>query len=248
MKAVSLVGLALFMLTSLVVGLRVLALWRTTRKLPELLLAIALLSTGFISYALATVGKLFVSGSEDLRRVLTLLGLVSECSGIGALIAFAWNVFHKHEKWAAFLASLLVAAILAAVFGEIYSDQILRYSDSEQISGPYLPLGLALRGTGPAWMSFECLRYHAKLRRQLALGLVSPLVVHRVLLWGVGIGASAIAYVLSVVHRIVYGTGLRAHDWALGTVSFLALISAICIGVAFFPPAAYRRWAEKNQN
>ena len=130
--------------------------------------------------------------------------------------------------------------------GEIISNEYLRYSDSQPISGPYVPLGLAVRGAGPTWMAIECFRYYAKLRRQLALGLATPLVVHRVLLWGIGIGASAIAYAFSVGHRLVYGTGLREHDWAVTTVSLLALISAVSIGLAFFPPAPYRRWAEKR--
>ncbi len=247
MRAISLAGLALFMLTSLVVGLRVMLLWRRTRKLPELLLSIALLCTGFLAYAVGTAGKLFISGSLDLRRFLTLLGLASESAGVMALIAFAFRVFHPRETWAKVVTAALFGLIAVALCGEILSDEYLRYSDSQPISSLWVPLSLSARGLGPAWMSFECFRYHRKLKKQLALGLASPLVVQRVFLWGVGIGASALGYTTSVIHRLAYGTGLKAHYWALNIVSFFALVASVCIGLAFFPPASYRRWVDGDR-
>jgi hypothetical protein len=242
-KIVSLAGLALSMLTSLVVGIRVFALWRKTRKLPELLLSVALLCTGFFAYALGTLGKLLLSGSPELRSTLTLIGLGTECVGVASLTAFADRVFHPNRGWARGVTVSLLSLIALGVCGEIASGQYMRYADAEVISGPWVPLGLLARGLGPAWLSLECFRYYGKLKKQLALGLASPLVVHRVLLWGIGIGASALGYATSILHRLVYGTGLRAHDWAIGMVSFLALIASVCIGFAFFPPQKYRQWA-----
>lgn len=244
MKLVALAGIAVFMLTSLVVGLRVLALWWRTRKLPELLLAIALLCVGFFAFAVGTAGKLLIEATFEVRSGLTLLGLVTEYTGTAALIAFAWRVFHPRESWAAAFTALLVCCMIGAATGEILSGEYMRYSDPQQISGPWVPLGLAARGAGPTWMAFECFRYFIKLRRRLQLGLAEPLVVHRVALWGIGIGASALAYVGSISHRLVYGTGLREHVWAISGISVLAMISAVSIFVAFFPPSAYRRWAQ----
>jgi hypothetical protein len=65
MKVVSLLGVVVFMLTSLVVGTRVIALWWRTRKLPELLLGIALLLVGFVCYAVGTAGKLVADPRSD---------------------------------------------------------------------------------------------------------------------------------------------------------------------------------------
>jgi hypothetical protein len=248
MRIVSIGGLALFMLTSLVVSIRLFALWRTTRKVPELLLATALFSSGFLAYAVGTLSKLLTTASVDVRLTLTLIMLAIECSGMVALIAFAVRVFHPGKKAAMAFAALLCGCIAAGVCGEVLSGEIMRYTDSEPIYGPYVPLGLGARGLGPAWMAFECFRYHAKLRRQRALGLVSRLVVDRVLSWGVGIGATAVAYGFSVTHRLIYGTGLREHDWALAIVSLLALLSALCIAFAFFPPNRYRRWAASTES
>jgi len=243
MRLLAVAPLALFMITSLVVSVRLVMLWQRTRKLPELLLATAMFSSGFLAYAVATALKLLVPGSLELRRWLSLTMLTIECVGIVALIGFARQVFHRGKKWATAFAILLCALLALAVSAEVLTGEILRYSDSYPITGPYVPLGLAARGSGPAWMAFECFRYHAKLRRQRALGLVPRLVVDRVLAWGIGIGASAIAYAFAIGHRLLYGTGLRDHDWALGVASLLALISSLCIAFAFFPPKSYRRWA-----
>jgi hypothetical protein len=246
MKLLSVAGLVLFMLTSLIVSSRLWMLWWRTRKLPELLLAVALLCIGFLAYAAGTAGKLLVDGSEQLRSNLTVLGLGIECIGHMSLVLFSWRVFHRESRWAAVWALALCLFIAGALVGEVVSGQHLRYSDMQPISGPFLPLALAARATAPAWMAIECFRFHAKLRRRLAIGLAEPLVVQRVLLWGIGIGASAIAYAGTVLHRLVYGTGLRAHDWALSSVSLLATVTAVCLGLAFFPPAPYRRWVERR--
>ena len=65
MIAISVAGLLLSMVASLVVGSRVLALWWRTRKLPELLLAVATLCVGFIAYAVGTAGKILVEGPSQ---------------------------------------------------------------------------------------------------------------------------------------------------------------------------------------
>ena len=75
MKVVALICLGSFMITSLYVGIRVAMLFSRTRRLPELLLSIALLFTGFLAFAVGTTAKIFVEGTESLRRALVLAGL-----------------------------------------------------------------------------------------------------------------------------------------------------------------------------
>lgn len=244
MNVLSVAGVLVFMVASLVVGTRLFALWLRTRKLPELLLGIAVLCVGFLAYAVATLGKLLVDGGSDARPLMTFVGLSIECIGHVALISFAWRVFHAKAVWAGALAGALVAFIAAALVGEVVSGEYLRYSDSIPISGPYLLLGLFARGAAPTWVAFECFRFHDKLRRRMKIGLADPLVVNRVLLWGCALGASSLGFGMAIVHRLIWGTGLRAHVWALSSVSALAMVSALCIFLAFFPPERYRRWVQ----
>ncbi len=242
MKIAALCGLVWFMVTSLAVGVRLIALWRRTRQLPELLLATGLLCTGFLSFAMSMIGKLFGAPGSPLRLWLPIGGPAVEASGCIALVVFAWKVFHPDARWAKALATALVALMVAGLAGELLSGQYIRYGDALPSVGPWIPLGLASRGLAPTWMAFESWRYFGMLRRRARLGLAEPLVVNRFALYGVAMTATVAAYTVTVAHRAVLQTGLAVDPWAFGLVSLLASVSAVGIGLGFFPPRFYRRW------
>lgn len=242
----SVVGLGLFMLVSLVVSVRLLRLWHATHQQPELLLAIALLCTGFVGFALEMVGGMIPGESAAFRFGLHLAGLSGEYVGAVALVVFARRVFHPHARWAAMLAWTMVGLLVAALLAEWLSGQYVHYMDGQPAEGPVIPLGLAARGAAPTWMAIAAFRYHGMLRRRARLGLADPMVVRRVWLWAIASACSALGHAVSVVHRSIWGTGLEAHAWALDLVAGLAFVSAVCIGLAFFPPRAYRRWVESH--
>ena len=232
----------LFMVASVVVGTRLLALWRRTRQKPELLLGTALWCTGFLGFALGVVAQKLLSLPEGARLVLQVLDLSGEYAGAAALMLFAWQVFRRDEPWAAKLAAAWGLLCILALAGELGTGQYQRYTDSIPVQGPFVPFGLAVRTLAPAWMTVEAVRYHGMLRKRRRLGLASPLVVNRLGLWALASGASALGYAVSVAHRLAYGTGLDAHVWVVNGVGVLAFVSAVSIALAFFPPRAYRRW------
>ncbi len=242
MKLLSVLGVGVFMVTSLAVGTRLFLLWRRTHQLPELLLTITLWCVGGLGFALGMIARLLHASSGG-GVTIAFFALVAEYVGCGALAIFAWRVFHPGARWAAGIAFAVLAVQLAALVAEVASGQVVRYTDGGHMAGPFIPLGLAARALGPAWLGFESFRYYSILRRRLRLGLAERAVVHRVALWGMATSSTAMGYAVSVVHRAVYGTGLQAHGWALGLVSAFAFVSAIGIGLAFFPPPFYRRWA-----
>ncbi|MFW6023259.1 MAG: hypothetical protein ACOC9O_00810 [Myxococcota bacterium] len=228
------------------VGLRLLRLWSITHLLPELLLAIGLLCTGLLGFAVEMLAKVAPGVPERAQLALALVGLAGEYAGAVALIVFARKVFHPRARWAGALAWLTVVALVAALLGEWLSEQYLHYVDAQPIEGPYVPLGIAARGFAPAWMAIDAFRYHGLIRRRARIGLAEPLVVHRVALWGTASAASAIGHAVGVTHRAIWGTGLEAHTWSLNLVAGLAFVSAACIGLAFFPPPVYRRWVRRS--
>ncbi len=240
MKYAALIGVGLFMLTSLVVGSRLVWLYLQRRKLPELLMAIGLLFTGFLAFAVGTAAKILVVGTPSLQLDMATLGLSIEYLGDAALVLFAWRVFHAEKRWATGVVVALALLFVAAFCGEVLSHQVLRYADSQPMSGPWIPLGLATRGLAPSWIAFECFRFHAQLRRRVRIGLADPLVMHRVGLWGLAMAACALAYVVPIVHRLIYGTGIREHLWAISAVSALAMVTAVSLWFAFLPPPKYR--------
>jgi hypothetical protein len=239
---VSIAGLALFMIASIAVGIRLLRLWRITHLLPELLLAVALLCTGSLGFALEMFVRLVPDVSPSTSMKLMFLGLAGEYAGAVAMMVFAWKVFRPRATWAAALAMGLATLLALALTGETLSGEYLRYVDRQPIEGPYVPLGIATRGLAPTWMALEAFRYHGMLRRRVRLGLAEPVVVHRLALWGTASAASAMAHAVAVAHRLRFGTSLDAHMWALNTVSALAAVAAVGIALAFFPPPFYRRW------
>ncbi|MFW5876101.1 MAG: hypothetical protein ACOCXM_05150 [Myxococcota bacterium] len=228
------------------VGLRLLRLYSITHLLPELLLAIGLLCTGLLGFAVEMLAKVAPGVPERAQLALALVGLAGEYAGAVALIVFARKVFHPRARWAGALAWLTVVALVAALLGEWLSEQYLHYVDAQPIEGPYVPLGIAARGFAPAWMAIDAFRYHGLIRRRARIGLAEPLVVHRVALWGTASAASAIGHAVGVTHRAIWGTGLEAHTWSLNLVAGLAFVSAACIGLAFFPPPVYRRWVRRS--
>lgn len=246
MRALAAVGIGAYVLVSLAVGIRLLFLWRRTRKLPELLLAMAVLGIGFVGFALAAAVKLFLTPTPSMKMWGPVFGLVPEYTGSLALALFAWRVFHPERRWALVVVTGIGATMLAAFAAEVLSREHLHYLDGSAIGGPQIPLALAARALAPAWMAFECLRYHGMLRRRLKLGLAEPLVVNRFALWGIAIGAATCGYGVSIAHRCVYGTGLQAHVWAMDLVALTAVIAATGITLAFFPPGRYRRWIDRR--
>jgi hypothetical protein len=90
-------------------------------------------------------------------------------------------------------------------------------------------------------LALECFRFYSQLRKRVRIGLADPLVMQRVGLWGVAMVASTGCYVVPITHRLVYGTGVREHLWAISAVSGLAMVAAVCLWLAFFPPRAYRQ-------
>lgn len=239
MRIVSLTGLVLFMLVSLAVGGRL--LWRGGRnRVPELLMGVALFCAGFLAFALGTAGKLFLDASETTRMGLTILGLSLEYVGNIAMALFAWRVFHRRSMIAMAVTTLFALAVCTALTLEITTGEYLRYSDAIATEEPWIPLALVVRAFAPGWLSFECFRFHASLRKRLRLGLAKRIVVHRVALWGVAMLCVTAGYSVSIVHRLLFGTGIAAHPWAVASVATGLLVAAVALGWAFFPPQGYR--------
>ena len=105
--------------------------------------------------------------------------------------------------------------------------------------GPLLSSATSLAAYG--WAAREAFRYHALLRRRLALGLADPVVTHQFLLWGVSAGSAFGSSAVSLFFTHVLGLSIAATVVPFVAIQLALFTAAVCLWFAFFPPGFYRR-------
>ena len=158
--------------------------------------------------------------------------------GMAGFNAFTRQVFRPNETWARMLAWLISATML---FGMSLTHFTNGYAAELDAMGTgYLIQQLGAMGT-LAWAAWESLRYASILARRFELGLVDPVVLNRVRLWGIAMG---LAFVLA---STTIGAHLMGIDM-MGTVPGAAFVGCVgfiagsAIYLAFLPPRAYTNW------
>jgi len=239
----------LYLAIMLTLGVRLLRRAVRGRQLPESLLAVHFLLCCGIGYLLLVTG---LSAARDpallpAAAVPWLLGVGQLCSCVGVFAAIAFNqlVFRRDAAWAR---GLVAAAALALAAGSVGYGLTGGFVDGRAEGFWYwLFYGTYIAGAG--WVMVEPLRYHREMRKRLQLGLAEPLVVNRLLLWGVG---SVLRFVM------VTGGGLMSAGFGEehtlytsgGLVFAMVAIALVGLGVAgsywltFFPPRRYVRRIE----
>jgi hypothetical protein len=242
-ELLGLVGFGSFLVVSAVVGVRLLLLARRTRRLPELAIGLNFVLSGLIGYGLLVA-------AESLRVVpapydgwASLAGVTFMSLGCFSVCVFTYRVFRPEERAAG--AALVGLAVWLAL--GVVGSWFLHVAKADSGLGAWLGHWAPNLGLTSAylWSSFEPLRYHAQLRRRVAMGLGDPLIANRVLLWGVGTLASA---GVGLVHFATQLRGIHALPPSLvGVVSTLVLVTACAEWLAFFPPRGYvRRFAPSS--
>jgi hypothetical protein len=231
-----------FVLVSLVLGPRLLALGRSRRELPELTMGLCLLLMGALGYPFAVVGRVVTALPDDVRGLF--LGCSALCNTIGfaALAIFTWRVFRP----ASAIAESAVAACITALALLLPAEAVWPGLVASALSvEPYpgapgylrVVLGLGIL----YWSSAEAGLCASRLRRRLAFGLADAVVADRVQLWTVAMACASVSYTTSFVLSFL-GIDLAASSLGAAIVGSLGLASAAAAFLAFLPPAAYLHW------
>jgi hypothetical protein len=219
------IGLGSFLLVSVLVGARLLLLWRRTRELPELSMGLAFSLAAALGYPM-TVAASSLHGAA--ASGLAALGMLAISTGSGALAFFNWRVF-RDQRSGACLFTVLVGAMAFAWIATVV-DGGFGHADSRSWDGW---TGLIARVAIYGWCGFEALRYWLLMRRRVAIGLAEPELVARFLWWAVGSAAAMGIFVhTGIMHLLGLPPDPTAPLSALPTV-VLGLASAISIGSAF---------------
>jgi hypothetical protein len=229
------VGGGAFVLASLIVSLRLLALASRTRALPEFLVGLGLLLMGGVGYPLSTVAKL-TSPPELQAGLFVFHGLLS-LIGQSGIALFNWRVFRPEEPLARAAALGFMGAMSAVYVWQAFDPGWLAFAEFG--AGPWVWVP-AFSLCVLAWASVESLAYHRKLRKRLALGLADAVTTDRLLLWGVAMLAAFTTSALALLLRAV-GVPMTGATTGL-FVGPLGIVSASAMWLAFMPPQRYVQW------
>lgn len=215
-------------------GLRLALLWRRTRGLPELLLALFFVMsgpTGFLPITLLNQGALSWLGADEAVRGA---GFLSLNVALGVMALFTWQVFRPTERWAAFVAPAMGLTLVGLWLNSAISIGF------PAVQAPTLAwmIGTLVRAAILVWSGYEAIRYWGQMRRRVRTGLADALIANRFLLWGVWVGACALVLVVGVAH-VMFGLddGVR-----LAINSTMGVVCIASVALTFFPPAPYARF------
>jgi len=220
------------------IGARLLALARETRQLPELFIG-----TGVFAYSSIALPSLLIMGLPSLSlgaiRSFQLLQQGANFVTLLAVLLFTWRVFRPDAAWAPALVVAATALAVAASWGSVsVAPQTPGASAIPEQARPYVSLMILVWAVAFGWTGVESLRFHAKMRRRLALGAGDPLVCNRFLLWAIwGLACGALD-LLDLAYNLA-GFDFSRHPAPLLTICASCLVSGVVWYLAFFAPQSY---------
>jgi hypothetical protein len=249
----ALAGFSAILLTSVGWGIggRLLLLARRTRQLPELMLGLGVFCIGGLGYPLAFATTALIEAGSALAPYGLIASATACHLGLLAHSVFTWKVFRPQTAWARAAVIAVAAAALVGFVGNAsvgFGDP----AEAEAGSARFALFMMAVSALTFAWSASESLAYHARLRRQLALGIANPVVVNRFLLWvnrfllwGVSSAASVIGTVVNA--WFVWSSPLSVlHPAALLASAVCGGAGAVVMLLTFVPPARYVRFIESR--
>ena len=227
-------GIAVFFAVGLVVSARLLGLWRSSGRLPELLAGLGLLGIGPLGYCVIMAGGILFAGTP-LATLCRISGLGLQALGFVATAAFTWRVFRPGSGLARALAiaisvSLLLSFVLCALTPGRPGAMLLRHH-----LDAWVKIGCL------AWGALESLRYWRVTQRRVVLGLADPLVSASFLAWGISLGAGALGFALIWAALLALAPGEHLSNGIQLAISLCGIVTAAGLYFAFLPPKAYAR-------
>ena len=239
-----LIATAAYVVVGLAVGIRLLRLARRTGAFPELALGLAECLLAGAVPPLFIVAQV-VSEPEALVRGAAFAGHLAYTVGCAVMILFTWRVFRPGAGWARALTFAAIGVLGAG--GVLGMVRTLVAPDLAALRDPQTTAFLIMEWVslvGFFWTAGEAFQLHGRLRKQRALGLVDPVVVNRVLLWGV-VGIGGVAAAGAPVVASLLGASVSTHVPTRLVCALATVVSSVAIQLAFLPPASYLRWVQQ---
>ena len=242
MQLLSGLGFLCLLVSSLTVGVRMLALARRTRRAPELLLGLSLVLLAGVGYPLMVATRAPGLLEPPALGAVAVAGVLAIDVSVALLFAFTWRVFRAGSRVARFAAIAAMAA--CGIHFLLAAGPNWAATSPETLTGhTRLPaiVQLLMCVAAYAWSALEALALHDRLRRQLALGLADPLVCHRAGLWALVSIAAGSAGVANVAF-LAFGVDVLRSDPAQLLTAVAGITQSVGLYLAFLPP---RAWAQR---
>ena len=234
------IGGGSFVLTSWVLGPRLMLLSRRTGESPEFLIGLGLFLMAALGYPLLALSQMLVDAPHATRMTLLVASCLAGAVGQCSVTLFTRRVFRPDSAWATVLmVTILVSYPLAfAVHAGSPGLETLLVDKN----GPWrITLYVTLVNIG--WAGLESLNYWQAARKRVAIGLADPVVTNRIGLWALGIlSAAAISLITIVLQALGIPSG-GANGLATQGI-LVGLLGAVCsvsLWLAFLPPRWYTR-------
>jgi hypothetical protein len=247
-KAAASLSILVFIGVSWVLGLRLLALARTTRQAPELWMGASLLLIGGLGYPLA-----MLTAVPGIRDTIWASVTFAACSwsvhaGVLSTYLFVYLVFRRGLPavragvW--ILGALLLTTAVwqtRVAFAGLSAEATM---EANMIPATGL-LTMALAAY--LWSAVESLRYWRLMTRRASLGLADPVATNRFLLWGVAGSAMVIGAGANLLASIVTPLNVL-HPAALLVTSVCGFTNTVAVVLTFVPPARYTSWLRERHS
>jgi hypothetical protein len=230
MASFAIFAIVLYCVASLFVGFRLLLLARRTRQLPELLAAITMLGIGPFGFGLTVTSSLLISHSTLVANLLWAVAAIALNVGSATGYAFSYRVFYPSDTRVRGMIKIvtLTLALLWLAEGWLTGFEAAEPASVATRAADWL------RGGALLWGGFESLRYWTLLRRRIQIGLASPIVARRFLLWGCALVGGGLSNCIDATTKLFVAHALDYPLLSL-TNSLAGLTSAICLLFAFWP-------------
>ena len=236
------IGFTLFSVVSTAVGLRLVSLWWRTRELPELLIGLGVLGIGPVGFGLLTLGIALGDAGHPAAAPVAALGSAACTAGALAKYVFNWRVYHPSRGYVAIAVALICATSLALSLVHMLGHG---FPHGREHPDWYLGRGVLQVGC-LLWGAAEALAYSRRMRKRVALGIADPLVANRFLLWGIAAAAAGFGTLVGLCAFSVMREAAMLEPWVLASSSAHGVVAALAMGLAFFPPRAYRAHFEQR--
>jgi len=246
METLAFLAVVLVALASTAVGARLLLVSRRTRGFPEFVLGLSLAAITGIGFPIVLLTELRQTIGPLLTFSADLIGSFVVAMGFAGFYVFTWRVFRPDSRWAAALTMLGAGAALVATVVTVWLAVGVESSEEKfrAVRGWEILL-FTSAAAGFLWSAIEAFRYHAMLRRRLALGLTDAIVTNRFLLWGLTGASAGAALVILTLLRLA-DVNYMSAPVALLTAAVCGMLASVFLNLAFLPPAAYLRWLERS--